>query len=155
MPEIIKTIVSYAGAVVSISAALTLIVKPLRKWAGNAIKKACGISTVDDTISSIREEMSELKGDTKAMNEKLDSLISMVNVQHKSACDSLRGMMLEIYYRYLPYEAIPSIEAEQFAKLADDYIALGGNSFMTDTVIPTVKKWQVITDLNYFRGVSR
>ena len=113
-------------------------------------KKKCGITEIEQTNSALTETICELKEELESLHGKIDSLLDMATNQDKAQCDVIRGMMLQTYYKYLPYEAIPSYEAEQFGKLAEDYEKLGGNSFMTNTVIPTVQKWPVITDMDYF-----
>ena len=151
--EIIKDVASIAGAVVSISAALAVLLKPLRHWLKDAVKKSC-VDEINESIATINADVSEMKEDTKAITTKIDTALDMLHVQHKASCDTIRGEMLQIYYRYLPYQAIPYYVAEQFSKLATDYASLGGNSFMTETIIPAVKGWQVITDPDYFNGIK-
>lgn len=150
MPQIMKDIVAWAGAIAAISGALAIIIKPIRSWFWYVFKKKCGITEIEQTNSALTETICELKEELESLHGKIDSLLDMATNQDKAQCDVLRGMMLQTYYKYLPYEAIPSYDAEQFGKLAEDYEKLGGNSFMTNTVIPTVQKWPVITDMDYF-----
>lgn len=152
MPQIMKDIVAWAGAIAAISGALAIIIKPIRSWFWYVFKKKCGITEIEQTNSALTETIRELKEELESLHGKIDSLLDMATNQDKAQCDVLRGMMLQTYYKYLPYEAIPSYEAEQFGKLAEDYEKLGGNSFMTNTVMPTVQKWPVITDMDYFNG---
>ena len=152
MPQIMKDIVAWAGAIAAISGALAIIIKPIRSWFWYVFKKKCGITEIEQTNSALTETIGELKEELESLHGKIDSLLDMATNQDKAQCDVLRGMMLQTYYKYLPYEAIPSYEAEQFGKLAEDYEKLGGNSFMTNTVMPTVQKWPVITDMDYFNG---
>ena len=150
MPQIMKDIVAWAGAIAAISGALAIIIKPIRSWFWYVFKKKCGITEIEQANSALTETICELKEELESLHGKIDSLLDMATNQDKAQCDVLRGMMLQTYYKYLPYEAIPSYDAEQFGKLAEDYEKLGGNSFMTNTVIPTVQKWPVITDMDYF-----
>ena len=152
MPQIMKDIVAWAGAIAAISGALAIIIKPIRSWFWYVFKKKCGITEIEQTNSALTETICELKEELESLHGKIDSLLDMATNQDKAQCDVLRGMMLQTYYKYLPYEAIPSYDAEQFGKLAEDYEKLGGNSFMTNTVIPTVQKWPVITDMDYFNN---
>lgn len=154
MPQIMKDIVAWAGAIAAISGALAIIIKPIRSWFWYVFKKKCGITEIEKTNSALAETICGLKEEIESLHEKIDSLLDMETNQNKAQCDAIRGMMLQTYYKYLPYEAIPSYEAEQFGKLAEDYEKLGGNSFMTNTVIPAVQKWNVITDMDYFNGVK-
>lgn len=152
MPQIMKDIVAWAGAIAAISGALAIIIKPIRSWFWYVFKKKCGITEVEQTSSVLTKTICELKEELESLHGKIDSLLDIATNQDKAQCDVVRGMMLQTYYKYLPYEAIPSYEAEQFGKLAEDYEKLGGNSFMTNTVIPTVQKWPVITDMDYFNN---
>lgn len=154
MPQIMKDIVAWAGAIAAISGALAIIIKPIRSWFWYVFKKKCGITEVEQTNSVLTKTICELKEELESLHGKIDSLLDIATNQDKAQCDVIRGMMLQTYYKYLPYEAIPSYEAEQFGKLAEDYEKLGGNSFMMNTVIPAVQKWNVITDMDYFNGVK-
>lgn len=158
MLDQIKNIASWAGSVVTISAALSLILKPVRNWLKGFIRKLCGFTDLENEVKNLKEANEGMKSDNDKLHTKidditakLDNLIQMTSDQKQASCDTLRGMMLDIYYRYLPYKAMPLYEHEQFSKLSEDYEHNGGNSFMSETVIPCVKKWSIVDDPDYYK----
>lgn len=77
-------------------------------------------------------------------NSKIDKLIVSSN-------DLLREKIIDIYYRYQPYEKIPAHRKQFFLKLYDDYHAQGGNSFI-DEIHDEVSKWKVVKTEEEVRG---
>lgn len=55
----------------------------------------------------------------------------------------LRSEMLRIFYKYKDKESIHQYELENFIKLYEAYIALGGNSFIME-VHEEVMKWDIV-----------
>ena len=55
----------------------------------------------------------------------------------------LRSEMLHIYYKYLNKKEIRQYEFENFIKLYEAYVSLGGNSFIKE-IKEEVMTWKVI-----------
>lgn len=77
-------------------------------------------------------------------NSKIDKLIISSN-------DLLREKIIDIFYRYQPYERIPAHRKKFFLKLYDDYHGQGGNSFI-DEIHEEVSKWKVVQTEEEVKG---
>lgn len=84
------------------------------------------------------------------LNEILNQSITTEVVLKDAMCRIVRHMILRIYYRYLPWEALPTYERENLSQLCDIYIhGLEGNSFIND-IKPEMDTWKTVEDIHYF-----
>lgn len=105
-------------------------------------------------IKELRKTVSDLKTAVDTLQKESKKTIDLVNEQINIQCESsqalMRNAILRIYYKYLPWKALPVYERENFAKLTDIYIdRLHGNSFVKD-IKPEIDSWDTIKDLEYF-----
>ena len=128
MVEVAKNIAVFVGLFLSCVSALTILVKPVRKWFVNKIS-----SVNSDTLYEIKDmlkqhiEESELKN--KSQNEALLCIT--------------RSEITNIYYKYFEKETIPMYERENLIKMYDSYEKNGGNSYV-HTIVEEMLKWEVL-----------
>lgn len=79
----------------------------------------------------------------KKFTEQDEKLFNKMEQLTQSSNDLLRKEMTSIYYKYLPYKKILQYDKECFIKLYHNYIAQGGNSYITD-IYNELKDWEVV-----------
>ena len=111
--------------------------------------------SVDDLrkeISDLRAKIEQEHANNAELREILNKYIANANIELEALQASIRNTILHVYYKYLPYRAIPCKERENLSKLVDVYIhGLKGNSFVED-IEGDVKEWLTVSDddLEYF-----
>lgn len=136
--NLVKDIAAVVGLVLSSISLLTVICKPLRNVIINFVTHQSGKTELQQQIEVIRRMLEEhLETDKqKQVQAALD--------QEALLC-ILRNSITKIYYDYLPHKQIPAHEYKNMIFLAEAYIKLGGNSYVS-TIVENMKDWDVLPD---------
>lgn len=122
--EILITIGSYAGAIATILALLTVVITPLRKKVVGWISKTSdkdGINGKIDNLTTLVEKSIE-------QNDKLQA---DMDKQSEALKASIRNSILNLYYKCMAKKSITTFELQNITELYSNYQALGGNSFVS------------------------
>lgn len=127
LTDTILAIGSVAGAVVTICALVTLIIKPLRKAFVAWVLK----TTDRDSINQKLDHLSDLIRTAIAQNDELQAEMAK---QSKALQAGLRDSILNLYNRCIAKNYITSFELQNLSELYENYTALDGNSFIKQCV---------------------
>lgn len=100
------------------------------------------ITTLSERVNEVKNISLEQQAQIAAMNEEMH-LIG--NAQK----DIMRVQLSKIYYQYLPYHKIKSVDKKVFNNLYSDYHALKGNSWVED-IKNEIDTWDVVEDKYQF-----
>lgn len=128
MIETAKNIAVFVGLFLSSISALTILIKPFRKWFMNKIS-----NVNKDTLSEIKEmlKLHIIESEKKNLS------------QNESLLCITRSEITAIYYKYFELKAFPIYERENLIKLYDSYEKNGGNSYI-HTIVDEMLEWEVI-----------
>ena len=119
-----------AGAIVTLITLTTLIFKPLRnrfiKWV-RSTTDSDGMDNKIDDINSKLDQLTGLVAQTIEQNKKLQEDMDTLRLALQA---SLRNQILILYYDCRKKKYITRYEFECLNKLYENYINLGGNSFV-------------------------
>ncbi len=112
------------------------------------------IKTLKTQIQTLITESQNVKELTdKQYNELIELIqkcIETNQVQAEGIRTLIRNSILHIYYKYLPWGAMPVYERENLSKLTDIYLnSLHGNSFVKD-ITHEMDAWLTVKSLDYF-----
>lgn len=128
MIETAKNIAVFVGLFLSSISALTILIKPFRKWFMNKIS-----NVNKDTLSEIKEMLKlHIIGSEKKNLSQNEALLCIT-----------RSEITAIYYKYFELKAFPIYERENLIKLYDSYEKNGGNSYI-HTIVDEMLEWEVI-----------
>ena len=125
--DTILAIGGVAGAIVTIAALVTLIVKPIRKAFVAWIMK----TTDRDSINQKLDHLSDLIQTAIAQNDELQAEMAK---QSKALQAGLRDSILNLYNRGTAKDYITNFELQNLSELYENYTALDGNSFIKQCV---------------------
>ena len=127
--ETIKNIAAILGAILSLSAVITLCCKPIKLYIANALKKYQ--SEQDDKI-----KQNTLKATLKRIENKLDATVAYTT----EAC---RGEIKNMFYRYMENKTLPYYEKMHMLQIEDIYVNKLQKNHYTKGLIEEMKTWSV------------
>lgn len=127
--EIVKNIAAILGAILSLSAVITLCCKPIKLYIANALKKYQ--SEQDDKI-----KQNTLKATLKRIENKLDATVAYTT----EAC---RGEIKNMFYRYMDNKTLPYYEKMHMLQIEDIYVNKLQKNHYTKGLIEEMKTWSV------------
>lgn len=134
--EIVKNVAAILGAILSLSAVVTLCCKPIKAWLGRYLERYNKERDEDEKENQLQETLTRLE---TAMNE-----IKMANdITVDYTREQIRGTIKGMFYEYYDNKVLPLYEHKWLLKLEDLYIKrLNGNSFAAE-LIAEMKEWPV------------
>lgn len=127
--ETIKNIAAILGAILSLSAVITLCCKPIKLYIANALKKYQ--SEQDDKI-----KQNTLKATLKRIENKLDATVAYTT----EAC---RGEIKNMFYKYIGNKTLPYYEKMHMLHIEDIYVNKLQKNHYTKGLIEEMKTWSV------------
>ena len=127
--ETVKNIAAILGAILSLSAVITLCCKPIKLYIANALKKYQ--SEQDDKI-----KQNTLKATLKRIENKLDATVAYTT----EAC---RGEIKNMFYRYMDNKTLPYYEKMHMLQIEDIYVNKLQKNHYTKGLIDEMKMWSV------------
>ncbi len=127
--ETVKNIAAILGAILSLSAVITLCCKPIKLYIANALKKYQ--SEQDDKI-----KQNTLKATLKRIENKLDATVAYTT----EAC---RGEIKNMFYRYMDNKTLPYYEKMHMLQIEDIYVNKLQKNHYTKGLIEEMKTWSV------------
>lgn len=118
------------GGIITIMTLVTFIVKPIRKKFVGWITKTAQTESTNTKIDDINNKLDQLTGlvaQTIEQNKKLQEDLDTLSLALQA---SLRNQILILYYDCRKKKYISRYELECLNKLYENYINLGGNSFV-------------------------
>ena len=106
--ETVKNIAAILGAILSLSAVITLCCKPIKAYIANALKKYQ--NEQDDKL-----KQNTLKATLKRIESKLDATVAYTT----EAC---RGEIKNMFYRYMDNKTLPYYEKMHMLQIEDIYV---------------------------------
>ena len=127
--EIVKNIAAILGAILSLSAVITLCCKPIKLYIANALKKYQ--NEQDDKL-----KQNTLKATLKRIENKLDATVAYTT----EAC---RGEIKNMFYRYMENKTLPYYEKMHMLQIEDIYVNKLQKNHYTKGLIEEMKTWSV------------
>ena len=127
--ETVKNIAAILGAILSLSAVITLCCKPIKLYIANALKKYQ--SEQDDKI-----KQNTLKATLKRIENKLDATVAYTT----EAC---RGEIKNMFYKYIDNKTLPYYEKMHMLQIEDIYVNKLQKNHYTKGLIEEMKTWSV------------
>lgn len=127
--ETIKNIAAILGAILSLSAVITLFCKPIKAYIAKILDKH--ISEQDDKI-----KQNTLKATLKRIENKLDATVAYTT----EAC---RGEIKNMFYRYMDSKTLPYYEKMHMLQIEDIYVNKLQKNHYTKGLIEEMKTWFV------------
>ena len=127
--ETIKNIAAILGAILSLSAVITLCCKPIKLYIASSLKKYQ--SEQDDKI-----KQSTLKATLKRIENKLDATVAYTT----EAC---RGEIKNMFYKYIDNKTLPYYEKMHMLQIEDIYVNKLQKNHYTKGLIEEMKTWSV------------
>ena len=127
--ETVKNIAAILGAILSLSAVITLCCKPIKLYIANALKKYQ--SEQDDKI-----KQNTIKATLKRIENKLDATVAYTT----EAC---RGEIKNMFYRYMENKTLPYYEKMHMLQIEDIYVNKLQKNHYTKGLIEEMKTWSV------------
>lgn len=145
--EIVKTVGSVVGTVLSCITLLTIAVKPVRQWLANYIMKNSKTNETIDRIDDVEKELISLN-DT--LNKFIDESIIYQNAIKSSNEAILGNMIKSIYNQFRDTKKIPEHEYQMIEKLYKPYHeVLKGNSVVEhiyNEITGENSEWEIIIE---------
>lgn len=132
--EFVKLLGGALGAILTLSAVITLLVKPIREKFARWINKTANTQEFNDKFADVNgklDQLTELVTKTIEQNEKLQAEIDK---QSNALQATLRNSILNLYYKCKERGSITMFEKQNLMQLYENYTALNGNSFVKDCV---------------------
>lgn len=127
--ETVKNIAAILGAILSLSAVITLCCKPIKLYIANALKKYQ--NEQDDKV-----KQNTLKATLKRIENKLDATVAYTT----EAC---RGEIKNMFYRYMDNKTLPYYEKMHMLQIEDIYVNKLQKNHYTKGLIEEMKTWSV------------
>lgn len=127
--ETVKNIAAILGAILSLSAVITLCCKPIKLCIAKALKKYQ--SEQDDKI-----KQNTLKAMLKRIENKLDATVAYTT----EAC---RGEIKNMFYKYIENKTLPYYEKMHMLQIEDIYVNKLQKNHYTKGLIEEMKTWSV------------
>ena len=127
--ETVKNIAAILGAILSLSAVITLCCKPIKLYIANALKKYQN------------EQDDKLKQNTlKATLKRIESKLDATGAYTTEAC---RGEIKNMFYRYMENKTLPYYEKMHMLQIEDIYVNKLQKNHYTKGLIEEMKTWSV------------
>ena len=127
--ETVKNIAAILGAILSLSAVITLCCKPIKLYIANALKKYQ--NEQDDKL-----KQNTLNATLKRIERKLDATVAYTT----EAC---RGEIKNMFYRYMDNKTLPYYEKMHMLQIEDIYVNKLQKNHYTKGLIEEMKTWSV------------
>ena len=127
--ETVKNIAAILGAILSLSAVITLCCKPIKLYIANALKKYQ--NEQDDKL-----KQNTIKATLKRIENKLDATVAYTT----EAC---RGEIKNMFYRYMENKTLPYYEKMHMLQIEDIYVNKLQKNHYTKGLIEEMKTWSV------------
>lgn len=127
--ETVKNIAAILGAILSLSAVITLCCKPIKAYIANVLKKYQ--SEQDDKV-----KQNTLKAMLKRIENKLDATVAYTT----EAC---RGEIKNMFYKYIGNKTLPYYEKMHMLHIEDIYVNKLQKNHYTKGLIEEMKTWSV------------
>ena len=127
--ETVKNIAAILGAILSLSAVITLCCKPIKLYIASSLKKYQ--SEQDDKI-----KQNTIKATLKRIENKLDATVAYTT----EAC---RGEIKNMFYRYMDNKTLPYYEKMHMLQIEDIYVNKLQKNHYTKGLIEEMKTWSV------------
>lgn len=127
--ETVKNIAAILGAILSLSAVITLCCKPIKLYIANTLKKYQ--SEQDDKL-----KQNTIKATLKRIESKLDATVAYTTV----AC---RGEIKNMFYKYIDNKTLPYYEKMHMLQIEDIYVNKLQKNHYTKGLIEEMKTWSV------------
>ena len=127
--ETVKNIAAILGAILSLSAVITLCCKPIKLYIANALKKYQ--SEQDDKI-----KQNTIKATLKRIENKLDATVAYTT----EAC---RSEIKNMFYKYIDNKTLPYYEKMHMLQIEDIYVNKLQKNNYTKGLIEEMKTWSV------------
>lgn len=127
--ETVKNIAAILGAILSLSAVITLCCKPIKLYIANALKQYQ--SEQDDKI-----KQNTLKATLKRIENKLDATVAYTT----EAC---RGEIKNMFYKYIDNKTLPYYEKMHMLQIEDIYVNKLQKNHYTKGLIEEMKTWSI------------
>lgn len=127
--ETVKNIAAILGAILSLSAVITLCCKPIKLYIAKALKKYQ--SEQDDKI-----KQNTIKATLKRIENKLDATVAYTT----EAC---RGEIKNMFYKYIENKTLPYYEKMHMLHIEDIYVNKLQKNHYTKGLIEEMKTWSV------------
>ena len=127
--ETVKNIAAILGAILSLSAVITLCCKPIKLYIANALKKYQ--NEQDDKL-----KQNTIKATLKRIENKLDATVAYTT----EAC---RGEIKNMFYRYMENKTLPYYEKMHMLQIEDIYVNKLQKNHYTKGLIDEMKTWSV------------
>lgn len=127
--ETVKNIAAILGAILSLSAVITLCCKPIKLCIAKALKKYQ--SEQDDKI-----KQNTIKATLKRIENKLDATVAYTT----EAC---RGEIKNMFYKYIENKTLPYYEKMHMLQIEDIYVNKLQKNHYTKGLIEEMKTWSV------------
>ena len=127
--ETVKNIAAILGAILSLSAVITLCCKPIKAYIANDLKKYQ--NEQDDKL-----KQNTLKATLKRIENKLDAAVAYTT----EAC---RGEIKNMFYRYMENKTLPYYEKMHMLQIEDIYVNKLQKNHYTKGLIEEMKTWSV------------
>lgn len=127
--ETVKNIAAILGAILSLSAVITLCCKPIKLYIANALKKYQ--NEQDDKV-----QQNTLKATLKRIENKLDATVAYTT----EAC---RGEIKNMFYKYIDNKTLPYYEKMHMLQIEDVYVNKLQKNHYTKGLIDEMKTWSV------------
>ena len=127
--ETVKNIAAILGAILSLSAVITLCCKPIKLYIASSLKKYQ--SEQDDKI-----KQNTIKAMLKRIENKLDATVAYTT----EAC---RGEIKNMFYKYIDNKTLPYYEKMHMLQIEDIYVNKLQKNHYTKGLIEEMKTWSV------------
>lgn len=132
--ELIKLLGGALGSILTVSAVITLFVKPIREKFAKWINKTANTQEFENKFTDINNKIDNLTTLVEKSIEQNETLQDEMNKQSKALQASLRNSILNLYYKCTERGSITMFEKQNLTMLYDNYTNLKGNSFISDCV---------------------
>ena len=127
--ETVKNIAAILGAILSLSAVITLCCKPIKAYIAKALERY--IHEQDDKV-----KQNTLKATLKRIENKLDATVAYTT----EAC---RGEIKNMFYKYIGNKTLPYYEKMHMLQIEDIYVNKLQKNHYTKGLIEEMKTWAV------------
>lgn len=129
--SLITTIGGVCGAIATIIALITLIVKPLRAKFASWVNKTASTEEFNQKFDDINHKIDNLTTLVEKTVHQNEDLQIEISKQSEALKASLRNSILKLYYCCLSKKYITTFQLQNLTELYSNYKALGGNSFIS------------------------
>lgn len=141
--ELIKLLGGALGSILTVSAVLTLFVKPIREKFAKWINKTANTQEFENKFTDINSKIDNLTTLVEKSIEQNNELQAEMIKQSEALKASLRNSILKIYYDCKAKGYITTFQLQNVTELFENYKALGGNSFISHIMDEIFTKFPV------------